>query len=424
MLSVAFFLTIFIVSATNTNTDDIGGSTSYKTNDGIFFNITATPHRLSDNIAYLTLNITTEERNNKTFILSDETILNNGTLIKFNNTNSSEINTDNFTYFDGMSKILTLKEENTHDNVTLNITFKDSHDANSQITVDLNNADLNNSENVSDIEAMASTPEKSNVVTTSSSNVVTTSSSNTPVYLIISQRLSYFNPQVIKNAGVTHVIINTRCDGITQSRINDFVNVGLRVQFYTPCYYNPDTGRWDMDYNRAKERVFNALDRMNSFSNVDGFVLDYIRSPNAYANNQYLVKNLIIDVRNRYPNKQLSAFIMPESCGTEVYGQNIDWIKPYLNNIMVMAYKGNYNRGSDWIRDINYYFFQKVSGSNCAVVNIVQSYISDNNPVPLSRATLYADMDKGLYGGAYGTGLFRGGLNNLDPNNPYVPRST
>jgi hypothetical protein len=416
MLFVVSLLAIFIVSAANTN--DISDSVLYKTNDKILFNITATPHRVADDIAYLTLNISTKERNNKTFILNDETILNNGTLIKFNNTNSSQINTDNFTYFDGMSKILTLKEENTDDNVTLNITFQDNHNANSQITVDLNNSDnvSDNSDNVSDIETMASTPEKF--------NVVATSSSNTPVYLIISQRLNYYSPQLIKNAGVTHVIINTLCDGITQDRINDFVNVGLYVQFYTPCYYNPNTGSWDMDFNRAKERVFNALDRMNSFSNVDGFVLDYIRSPNAYANNQYLVKNLITEVRSRYPNKQLSAFIMPESCGTEVYGQNIDWIKPYLNNIMVMAYKGNYNRGSDWIRDINYYFFQKVSGSGCALVNIVQSYVSDNNPVPLSRTTLYFDMDKGLYGGAYGTGLFRAGLNNLDPNNPYVPRST
>jgi hypothetical protein len=43
---------------------------------------------------------------------------------------------------------------------------------------------------------------------------------------------------------------------------------------------------------------------------------------------------------------------------------------------------------------------------------------------PLNRNTLYNDMDRGLYGGAYGVGLFRAGLNSLDPNNPYSPRST
>jgi hypothetical protein len=95
----------------------------------------------------------------------------------------------------------------------------------------------------------------------------------------------------------------------------------------------------------------------------------------------------------------------------------------YVQFYTMMVYKGNYGKGSNWIRDINYYFYQKVSGM-CTVVNIVQSYESDRNPVKLSRETLYADMDKELYGGAYGTGLFRVGLNSLDQERSYIPRST
>ncbi|MDR1818961.1 MAG: hypothetical protein LBR15_01760 [Methanobrevibacter sp.] len=391
-------LTIFIVSATNIK--DNNESVLYNTSDNVSFNVTATPYRVNDNTAYIQLNISTKEKNNKTFILNNET------KIKFNDINSSQINTDNFTYYNGMNKILTLKENNTNHNMTLNISFQANND---QIIV------TSSDEYTSDMDSMSSNPNEFKLIKT-------LSAPNTPVYLIISQTLSYYNPNYIKDSGVTHVIINSRCDGITQDRINDFTNAGLYVQFYAACFY--DFNKWDMDFDRAKNRVFNSLDNLNSYDSVDGFVLDYIRSPNAYGNNQFLVSDLIKEVRNRYPNKQLSAFVMPEEAGAEVYGQNIDWIKPNLNNIMVMAYKGNYGKNSDWIQYINSYFYQKVSGSDCTVVNIIQSYKSDRDPSKLSRDELYRDMDKGLYGGAYGTGLFRGGLNNLDPDRPYTPRST
>ncbi|MDR2545546.1 MAG: hypothetical protein LBD03_08475 [Methanobrevibacter sp.] len=393
-------LTIFIVSATNIK--DNTESVLYNTSDNMSFNITATPHRVNDNTAYIQLNISTKGKNNKTFILNNET------KIKFNNTNISQINTDNFTYYNGMNKILTLKENNTKSYVTLNISFQENND---QIIV------TSSDENTSDIDSISSSPNDEFKL------IKTSSAPNTPVYLIISQTLSYYNPNYIKNSGVTHVIINSRCDGITQNRINDFTNAGLYVQFYTACFYDFNNG-WDMNFDRAKNRVFNSLDDLNRYNGVDGFVLDYIRSPNAYDNNQHLVSDLIKEVRDRYPNKQLSAFIMPKEVGAEVYGQNIDWIKPNLNNIMIMAYKGNYGKNSDWIKYINSYFYQKVSGSSCTVVSIVQSFRSDRDPSKLSRDELYRDMDKGLYGGTYGTGLFRGGLNNLDPDRPYVPRST
>jgi len=151
-------------------------------------------------------------------------------------------------------------------------------------------------ENTSDMDSISSSPNDEFKL------IKTSSAPNTPVYLIISQTLSYYNPNYIKNSSVTHVIINSRCDGITQNRINDFTNAGLYVQFYTDCFYDFNNG-WDMNFDRAKNRVFNSLDDLNRYDGVDGFVLDYIRSPNACDNNQHLVSDLIKEVRDRYPNK-------------------------------------------------------------------------------------------------------------------------
>ncbi|MDR2623018.1 MAG: hypothetical protein LBC39_00380 [Methanobrevibacter sp.] len=259
----------------------------------------------------------------------------------------------------------------------------------------------------------------SSVVNTISS--VGASSTFTPVFLVISKNLNDYSPSYIKKSGVTCVIINARCSGISQSKIDEFVNAGLTVRFYAPCFYDPDTGKWDMDYGRARDRVYWYLHPLNQYNNVEGFVLDYIRSPGPYTNNQYLVSDLVHEVGGNYRSqgKKMSAFIMPESGGAETYGQNIGWMSETLDSLMVMAYKGNYRRDSNWIKDINAYFVQF---GGC-VINIVQSYRSDSDTTALGRSELYHDMDQGLYAGAYGTGLFRAGLNSLDQNNPYKPRT-
>jgi hypothetical protein len=176
-----------------------------------------------------------------------------------------------------------------------------------------------------------------------------------------------------------------------------------------------------MDIDNAKNRVNSPIDIVNNKNNVDGLILDYIRTP-GWTGYQDNVKQLVEYSRNRlYSNKLLGATIMPEKNGANDHGQNIDLMKPYLDEIFVMAYKGNYHANSDWIKNIMSYFQNKVSGSNCKATGIIQSYKSDDDITKLSRDELYYDMNQVISSGAYGTGLFRAKLNNLDNQNPYEP---
>jgi hypothetical protein len=243
-----------------------------------------------------------------------------------------------------------------------------------------------------------------------------------PVYICISGYVENYSPTMIHDSGCTVAIINARCSGLNDNKIQEFKNAGLKVYLYVPSFFNHDNSKWDMNLNNAKNRVAPYIDRANSNANIDGIILDYVRSPNAYGNNQYLVCDLVKFSRDRLNGgKTLGAFIMPESCGPEIYGQNIDLMKPNLDEIIVMAYKGNYRTNYEWIKNIMGYFQGKVADSNCKASAIVQSYRSDSDTTKLPRAELYADMNKVIEGGGYGTGLFRAGLNNLDPNNPYKP---
>ncbi|MDR2873676.1 MAG: hypothetical protein LBV42_02895 [Methanobrevibacter sp.] len=255
-----------------------------------------------------------------------------------------------------------------------------------------------------------------------------TSYSSHPVYDVISGYQYNFNPNIIHATGCTAVIINARCSGLTDNRINEFKNAGLKVYLYCPSFFNPDTGNWDYStpdsLNHAKARVSPFIDRVKGNSNIDGIILDYIRTSGTYPDPKY--KNLICDLiafsRDRLGNdKSLSAFIMPEMNGAATYGQDIDLMKSYLNEIILMSYKGNYQQNSDWIRNIMDYFQSKVEGSNCKASAIIQSYRSDSDLTLLPTNELYSDMDQVIKGGGYGTGLFRAGLNTLSTSNPYTP---
>ena len=100
---------------------------------------------------------------------------------------------------------------------------------------------------------------------------------------------------------------------------------------------------------------------------------------------------------------------MPE-CGINsyYYGQNYGQLAPYLDFLVPMIYKGNYNQNTNWIATTTHYI--KIHANGKPVVAGLQSYSSDTNPIPLSASELNSDINAAIINGSSGYILFKYGL--------------
>jgi hypothetical protein len=105
----------------------------------------------------------------------------------------------------------------------------------------------------------------------------------------------------------------------------------------------------------------------------------------------------------------LSADLMPE-CDKNAYyyGQDYSKLAPYLNFLVPMIYKGNYNQNTAWIGTTTHYIVVHAMGK--PVVAGIQTYLSDTNPTPLPANELYNDIITAINNGSSGYVLFKYGL--------------
>ena len=82
---------------------------------------------------------------------------------------------------------------------------------------------------------------------------------------------------------------------------------------------------------------------------------------------------------------------MPEcSINSYYYGQNYGQLALYLDFLVPMIYKGNYNQNTNWIATTTHYI--KIHSNGRPVVAGLQSYSSDAKPIPLSASGLKSDI--------------------------------
>ena len=112
-------------------------------------------------------------------------------------------------------------------------------------------------------------------------------------------------------------------------------------------------------------------------------------------------------------NKKLivSAAVMPEpSSMKKYYAQDIPTMGKYLDAIIPMVYKGNYNAGHSWIKWVTKTFAKQ--SKKAKIWTGLQTYKSDASLKKLSSNELMGDADAAALAGAYGIILFRYGLFN------------
>lgn len=149
---------------------------------------------------------------------------------------------------------------------------------------------------------------------------------------------------------------------------------------------------------------------------VSGLQMDYIRyegnaykDPNGTAAITEFVKNFTKSVKDVNPSLTVSATVMPEQNATYYYGQDIPEMGKYVDVIVPMMYKGNYEADSNWVKNTTDWIV-KNSGDAKVWVGL-QTYQSDFNVTGLTTDDLLKDSQLSFDNGAQGVIYFKWGLN-------------
>lgn len=235
------------------------------------------------------------------------------------------------------------------------------------------------------------------------------------------------NLKTLKTYGFKHIFLNYYAIDLygkneVESWIKSANTYGIKVHIWMQVFYN---GNWlnpvkngNIDYNLINSRV-NMAKTYAKIKGVSGIHFDYLRYPGtAYkytssvnAVNAF-VKQATTAIHAINKNLIVSAAVMPEPSSMKYYyGQDIATMGKYLDAIVPMVYKGNYNAGASWIKSVTQTFAKQ--STKAEIWAGLQSYRSDSNINKLPASELKNDAVAAVSGGATGVILFRFGLFNF-----------
>ena len=175
-----------------------------------------------------------------------------------------------------------------------------------------------------------------------------------------------------------------------------------------------------------QQEIIDYISKLVTDYDINGVHLDYVRYSGVGDNAAYkhdgdeVITNFVKDVYNSVKSIKakvvVSAALMPE-CGANAYyyGQDYEKLAPYLDFMVPMIYKGNYNKDTAWIGTTTQYIVNKANGT--PVIAGLQTYVSDSNIQPIPAAELEGDIEAAISNGSSGYALFRYGLIANNNNN-------
>ena len=231
------------------------------------------------------------------------------------------------------------------------------------------------------------------------------------------------NFATLKKYGIKHIFLNEVAienygKSYVKNWIKDAKNHAIKVHIWMQVFYKSKTG-WlnpvkngKIDHNLINSKVKIAKSYAK-LKGVGGVHLDYIR----YPGNAYKYDNAVKAI-NTFTKKAansihkvskkiiVSAAVMPEhSTMKKYYAQDILTMSKHLDVIVPMVYKGNYNGGTNWIKQTTKLFVKQ--SKKAKIWTGLQTYKSDSSLEKLSASELMGDADAAALGGAYGVILFR-----------------
>lgn len=198
---------------------------------------------------------------------------------------------------------------------------------------------------------------------------------------------------------------------------------GINVHIWMLTFYDGDWISPVTSSGKYRYSLFNSIIRnaksYASIAGVDGIHFDYIRFPgdayqhkNGAAAINYFTKLAATELHKAYPGIIVSAAVMAEpGAMSYYYGQDIPTMSKYLDVIVPMIYKGNYNSGTSWLKSTTAAFVEMSNGAE--IWAGLQGYYSDANVARLPTSTISNDAKQALYSGARGAIVFRYTLFNM-----------
>ena len=245
-------------------------------------------------------------------------------------------------------------------------------------------------------------------------------------YWIWSAHMKSVNLKKLSKLGTKHLFLHSNSIYLygTSSVVNWIAKAhkyGMEVHIWMQiCYSN---GKWvrpcnpddSINYGFLKSKIKEAKKYAN-IKGVDGVHFDYVRfggTAHLYDSStdaiNYFVKKASVKIHKDHPNCIVSAAVMPEpKMMIYWYGQDIPTMGKYLDVIVPMVYKGNFNKDRGWITKI-VKLYNKESKSAVIWAGL-QTYYSESNTKKLSHKQLTKDARAAKAGGATGSILFRYGL--------------
>ena len=234
------------------------------------------------------------------------------------------------------------------------------------------------------------------------------------------------NFKTLQKYGTRHIFLNAKAiESYGKKTVEKFIKQAkshkIKVHIWMQVFYygkwlNPvKNGKINYDLISSKIKLAKNYAKLK---NVGGIHFDYLRYPGTaykYKNSvkaiNYFTKNAVKSIHKISKKIIVSAAVMPEpSSMKKYYGQDIPTLGKYLDAIVPMVYKGNYNAGSSWIKFVTKTFVSQ--SKHAKIWTGLQCYKSDNKINKLSAGELMGDADAAALAGASGVILFRFGLLN------------
>ena len=237
------------------------------------------------------------------------------------------------------------------------------------------------------------------------------------------------NLKKLSKLGTKHIfLLHTVFDKYGEKNVLKWIKkahkYGMKVHIWISVFYQdgkftPAASKKGVyNYNHMTSIIKKAK-YYASLKGVDGIHFDYVRFPgNAYKYKNavkavnYFIKKACKEVRSVKSEIIVSAAVMPEPDSMKYYyAQDIPTMSRYLDVVVPMIYKGNYNANSKWIKKTTKTFVKQSKGA--LVWSGLQTYKSDSDLTKLSYKALFKDAQAAKKGGASGIVLFRWGLSQL-----------
>ena len=252
-------------------------------------------------------------------------------------------------------------------------------------------------------------------------------SSNGYGYWVFGSDMKSVNLNTLASQGTTDLFLNfyaltAHGQSAVESWIASANKLGIRVHIWMQAFYDGD---WinPVKNGSPNQAFFNQkIAEAKKYANLKGVAgvhIDYLRYPgNAHATSggtaaiNSFVKQITQAVRSVNPNLILSCAVMPETTDNKYYyGQDMATISQYMDVVIPMVYRGNYNSETAWIKSTTKWFVDNSKGAK--IWSGLQGYVSDENTAKLSPSAIKTDSQSAINGGAAGVIIFRWGVTNF-----------